>query len=51
MCVNYNFGYFLSNYVIVFLMFCVYGFFIKFLVLFDIIFVIVGMFIIGKFDG
>ncbi|GAB1312039.1 hypothetical protein MFIFM68171_02249 [Madurella fahalii] len=46
--VNYNFGYFLSNYVVVFTMLCIYGLLTNFWLLFDIIFVVVGMYVIGK---
>jgi hypothetical protein len=49
--VNYNLGYFSSNYAVVFTMLCIYSLISNFWLLFDIIFVILGMFIIGKLEG
>ncbi|KAK4150273.1 PRA1 family protein-domain-containing protein [Chaetomidium leptoderma] len=49
--VNYNLGYFSSNYAVVFLMLCIYSLITKLVLLFDIIFVIVGMFVIGRLEG
>ncbi|KAH8891869.1 prenylated rab acceptor PRA1 [Thozetella sp. PMI_491] len=49
--VNYNLGYFSSNYAVVFVMLCIYALLSNPWLLFDIIFVAVGMFLIGKLEG
>ncbi len=49
--VNYNLGYFSSNYAVVFVMLCIYALLTNPWLLFDIIFVAVGMFLIGKLEG
>jgi hypothetical protein len=49
--VNYNLGYFSSNYAAVFAMLSIYSLLTNLLLLFDICFVIGGMFGIGKLEG
>jgi PRA1 family protein 1 len=49
--INYNIGYFSSNYAVVFVMLCIYTLLTNKWLLFDIIFVAAGMFIIGKLNG
>lgn len=49
--VNYNLGYFSSNYAIVFVMLCIYALLTNPWLLFDIIFVVLGMYLIGKLNG
>ena len=49
--VNYNLGYFSSNYAVVALMLGVYSLLTNLVLLFDIIFVSVGLFIIKKLNG
>lgn len=49
--VNYNIGYFASNYLVVTLMLCLYSLLNNFWLLFDIIFVTVGLFVIRKLNG
>ena len=49
--VNYNIGYFASNYLVVALMLCLYSLLTNFWLLFDIVFVTVGLFVIRKLDG
>jgi hypothetical protein len=49
--INYNLGYYSSNYAVVFSMLCIYSLLTNFWLLFDIVFVSVGMFIIGKLEG
>jgi len=49
--VNYNLSYFSSNYIVIFIMLCIYTLLTNWWLLFDIIFVAAGMFLIGKLDG
>ena len=49
--VNYNLGYFSSNYAVVFVMLCIYALLSNPWLLFDIVFVAVGMFLIGRLEG
>jgi PRA1 family protein 1 len=49
--VNYNLGYFSSNYAAVFVMLSIYSLLTNLRLLFDIIFVVVGMYAIGKLEG
>jgi hypothetical protein len=49
--VNYNLGRFSSNYLIVLVMICIYGFLTNLRLLFDIIFVIAAHWVIGKLGG
>lgn len=49
--VNYNLGYFSSNYAVVFVMLCIYALLTNPWLLFDIIFVVLGMYLIGKLNG
>ena len=49
--VNYNLGYFSSNYTVVALMLGVYSLLTNFALLFDIIFVSAGLFVIKKLNG
>lgn len=49
--VNYNLGYFSSNYAVVFLMLSIYALLTNLWLLFDIVFVTVGMWVIGKLQG
>lgn len=49
--VNYNIGYFSSNYAVVFVTLCIYALLTNPWLLFDIIFVVVGMWLIGKLNG
>ena len=49
--VNYNLGYFSSNYAVVFVMLSIYSLITNFWLLFDIIFVVFGMWFIGKLKG
>lgn len=49
--VNYNLGYFSSNYAVVFVMLFLYALLTNIWLLFDIIFVAVGMFLIGRLEG
>ena len=49
--VNYNIGYFASNYLVVALMLCLYSLLTNFWLLFDIVFITVGLFIIRKLNG
>lgn len=48
---NYNIGYFSSNYAVIFLMLSIYSILTNWWLLFDIIFVGVGMFVIRKLNG
>jgi PRA1 family protein 1 len=49
--VNYNLGYFSSNYAVVFVMLSIYSLITNMWLLFDIIFVTFGMWFIGKLQG
>jgi len=49
--INYNLSYFSSNYIVVFIMLCIYTLLTNWWLLFDIIFVSAGMFFIGRLDG
>jgi hypothetical protein len=49
--VNYNLGYFSSNYAAVFAMLSIYSLLTNLLLLFVICFIVAGMFGIGKLDG
>jgi len=49
--INYNLGYFSSNYALVFCLIAVYSVVTNWLLLFDIIFVTAGMYFIGKMEG
>lgn len=49
--VNYNLGYFSSNYAVVFVMLSIYSLLTNLLLLFVIVFVIGGMYGIGKLEG
>lgn len=49
--INYNLGYYSSNYAVVFAMLSIYSLLTNWVLLFDIIFVIAGMFVIGRLDG
>ena len=49
--VNYNLGYFSSNYSAVFVMLAIYALLNNIWLLFDIAFVIGGHYVIGKLDG
>lgn len=49
--INYNLGYYSSNYAVVFAMLSIYSLLTNWLLLFDIVFVVAGMFIIGRLDG
>ncbi|KAK4105930.1 prenylated rab acceptor PRA1 [Parathielavia hyrcaniae] len=49
--VNYNLGYFSSNYAVVFTILCIYSLLTSSWLLFDVIFVAVGMFVIGRLEG
>lgn len=49
--VNYNLGYFSSNYAVVFTMLSIYGFLTNLTLLFVILLVVSGMYAIGKLEG
>ncbi|CEJ95006.1 Putative Prenylated Rab acceptor 1 [[Torrubiella] hemipterigena] len=49
--INYNLGYYSSNYAVVFAMLSIYSLLTNWVLLFDIIFVVAGMFIIGRLNG
>ena len=49
--VNYNLGYFSSNYAALFLMLTIYSLITNLLLLFVIIFVVIGMYLIGRLQG
>ncbi|KAB5580008.1 PRA1 family protein-domain-containing protein [Coniochaeta sp. 2T2.1] len=49
--VNYNLGYFSSNYFVIFLMLAIYSLLTNMWLLFDIIFVFGGSWLISKLDG
>lgn len=49
--VNYNLGYFSSNYAVVFVMLSIYALLTNTWLLFDIVFVTVGMWVVGRLGG
>ncbi|PKS06489.1 hypothetical protein jhhlp_007237 [Lomentospora prolificans] len=49
--VNYNLGYFSSNYAVLFVMLSLYALLTNWLLLFDIILVVAGMYGIGRLEG
>lgn len=49
--VNYNLGYFSSNYAVLFVMLSLYALLTNWLLLFDIILVVFGMYGIGRLEG
>ncbi len=49
--INYNLSHFSSNYIIIFIMLCIYTLLTNWWLLFDIIFVVSGMYLIGRLDG
>lgn len=49
--VNYNIGYFSSNYAVVFVMLAIYALLTNVWLLFDIFFVVAGMYVIGRLEG